>query len=239
MSNVQLFHGNSISILQTLPDASIDALITDPPYSSGGLFTMTRQQATNKKYVDEKAAFGSDNLNFEGDNRDQRSWTMWCTLWLSESYRLLKPGAPACVFTDWRQLPALSDAFQAAGFIWRGVYVWDKKNSRPNAGKFRQTAEFILWGSKGDMIIDKIQPRYLPGMTSAAIVPKTQRHHQTQKPVQLMQDLLGIVSPGSVVLDPFMGSGSTGAAAVEAGHAFIGCEMTEYYFNIAKKRLGN
>lgn len=239
MSKIELHHGESLAILRSLPDHSIDALITDPPYSSGGLFTMTRQQATNKKYVDEKAGFGASHLNFEGDNRDQRSWTLWCTLWLSECYRLLKPGSPACVFTDWRQLPALSDAFQAAGFIWRGVYVWDKKNSRPNAGKFRQTAEFVVWGSKGDMSIDKVNPRYLPGMTSAAIVSKNLRHHQTQKPETLMQDLLGIVNPNSVVLDPFMGSGSTGAAALSAGHGFIGIEMNEHYFQVAQRRLNN
>ncbi len=235
-SKVKLYQGECLSILRGLDSESIGALITDPPYSSGGLHTMTRQQSTRSKYVNE-GEFNQDKYNFEGDNRDQRSWEMWCTLWLSECYRLLKPGSPACVFIDWRQLPTLSDAFQAAGFIWRGVYVWDKKNARPNAGKFRQTAEFVIWGSKGDMIIDKVQPVYLPGMSSVGIVQKNKRHHQTQKPEELMRDLMRVVRPDSVVLDPFMGSGSTGAVALELGHSFIGCEMNPYYFEVASERL--
>ena len=234
----QLHQGNNLNILMSMPDESIDALITDPPYSSGGLHTMTRQQSTAKKYLNNKYdSFGAAHLNFEGDNRDQRSWTAWCTLWLTECYRLLKPGSPVCVFTDWRQLPALSDAFQGAGFIWRGVYVWDKKNARPNAGKFRQTAEFVVWGSKGEMQIDKVKPVYLGGMTSTAIVQSNNRKHQTEKPESLMGDLIKIVRPNSIILDPFMGSGSTGAAAIAAGHNFIGIEMNPHYYSVAKKRL--
>lgn len=234
---LQLHQGEAIATLRTLTPNSIDALITDPPYSSGGLFASTRQQATNKKYVDEKAGFGSNHLNFEGDNRDQRSWTYWTTLWLTECYRLLKTGSPACVFTDWRQLPALSDAFQAAGFIWRGVYVWDKKNARPNNGRFRQTAEFVVWGSKGELPADKLNPKYLSGMTSQSIVMKNKRHHQTQKPTELMQDLIAIAKPDAIVLDPFMGSGSTGEATLKSGRQFIGIEMNELYFKIAQERL--
>ena len=56
---------------------------------------------------------------------------MWATLWLSECWRLAKPGAPALVFSDWRQLPAMTDAVQAAGFEWRGIVVWHKPNARP------------------------------------------------------------------------------------------------------------
>jgi site-specific DNA-methyltransferase (adenine-specific) len=238
MSNVTLYNGNNLSILMTIPNESIDVLITDPPYSSGGLHTTTRQQSTAKKYLSQKhTGFGAPELNFEGDNRDQRSWTTWCTLWLTECYRTLKTGSPAAIFTDWRQLPSLTDAFQAAGFIWRGVYVWDKKNARPNAGKFRQTAEFVVWGSKGEMQIDKATPIYLGGMTSAAIVQTNRRKHQTEKPEILMRDLVKIAKPDSIILDPFMGSGSTGVAALAQGHKFIGIEINKHYYNVAKQRL--
>lgn len=71
--------------------------------------------------------------------------------------------APVCMFIDWRQLPAATDALQWAGWIWRGTAVWDKGNSRPQKGRFRQQAEYIVWGSNGDMPISRPVP-CLPGV---------------------------------------------------------------------------
>ena len=59
------------------------------------------------------------------------------------------------MFIDWRQLPAATDALQWAGWIWQGTAVWDKGNSRPQKGRFRQQAEYIVWGSNGDMPISR------------------------------------------------------------------------------------
>lgn len=67
------------------------------------------------------------------------------------------------MFIDWRQLPAATDALQWAGWIWRGTAVWDKGNSRPQKGRFRQQAEYIVWGSNGDMPISRPVP-CLPGV---------------------------------------------------------------------------
>ena len=63
---------------------------------------------------------------FDGDAKDQRSWTRWAAEWLYEARKASKPGAPVCMFIDWRQLPAATDALQWAGWIWRGTAVWDK-----------------------------------------------------------------------------------------------------------------
>ena len=72
------------------------------------------------------------------------------SLWLTQAYRVLQPGAPACVFTDWRQLPTATDAFQSAGFVWRGVVVWNKTGAaRPVLGRFSNQAEYLVWGSGG------------------------------------------------------------------------------------------
>lgn len=68
-----------------------------------------------------------------------------------------------CVFIDWRQLPSLTDALQWAGWIWRGVAVWDKQNCRPQKGRFKQQSEYIVWGSNGDMPINRPVP-CLPGV---------------------------------------------------------------------------
>ena len=99
----ELRRGDALAVLRTLPDELVDAVITDPPYSSGGLHRAARMAKTSKKYVDSRTATARP--EFLGDNRDQRSFLAWCTLWLAECWRVSKVGAPICVFTDWRQLP--------------------------------------------------------------------------------------------------------------------------------------
>ena len=81
---------------------------------------------------------------FDGGSKDQRSWTRWAAEWLADARKLCRPGAPVCMFIDWRQLPTASDALQWADWIWRGTAVWDKGNSRPQKGRFRQQAEYIV-----------------------------------------------------------------------------------------------
>ena len=133
-----------------LASDSADALIVDPPYAAAGSRALLARQRTASKYL---RASGGLYPDFEGDNRDQRSWTLWMTLWLSQCYRVLRKHSPACVFTDWRQLPATTDAFQAAGFVWRGVVAWNKTAAaRPMYGRFTNQCEYIVWGSKGTML---------------------------------------------------------------------------------------
>ena len=138
--------------MQKISSESIDAVITDPPYSSGSISTVSKQKSTGKKYTNTKNSSASEKkgmLDFYGDNKDQRSYAYWMHLVLTECFRVTKTGGAICLFTDWRQYPVVSDSLQAAGFTWCGAYVWDKKNARPVIGGFRQSAEFVLWGRKG------------------------------------------------------------------------------------------
>ncbi|HFO4199839.1 TPA: site-specific DNA-methyltransferase, partial [Escherichia coli] len=97
-----------------------DALITDPPYSSGATHKAGRTcQGSHAKYINDEDLHRFE--GFEGENMDARSWEYWTHLWMTQAWRTVRPGGYALVFTDWRQLPALTDAFQAAGFTWRGI----------------------------------------------------------------------------------------------------------------------
>lgn len=224
--------GDALDFLPTLTPGTVDAVITDPPYSSGGFTRGDRMQDSRTKYVSTGAAHMLK--AFGGDSRDQRGYLAWCTLWLAACYRACKPGALACVFTDWRQLPTTSDAFQAAGFVWRGAGVWDKKNGRPVLGRFQQRAEFVVWGTKGP------RPTAGPcghGVYAEATPPTSKRLHITEKPVGVMEWLLTPVVPGGLILDPFAGSGSTGVAALRTGREFLGCEMDPDIHAAAAKRL--
>src|SRR5204862_6462782 len=105
--------------LQPLPDGCVDALIKNPPYSSGGMYRSDRRKEPSEKYV--KNGTQVVRPEFAGDNRDQRSFGYWCSLWLGECQRIAKPGAPICVFADWRQLSVVTDVIQAGGWVLRGV----------------------------------------------------------------------------------------------------------------------
>ncbi|MFB7711601.1 DNA-methyltransferase [Streptomyces sp. NPDC056105] len=232
-----LHTGDALTLLPTLT-APVDATICDPPYNSGGR-TMTERtsRTAREKYLTEAGRnHGYDLGDFTGENRDQRSYLAWLSLILAECHRLTRPGGAALVFTDWRQLPITTDALQAAGYTWRGIAAWHKPVARPQPGRLRQECEFIVWGSKGAMIPGN-DPVYLPGHFTGSQPRGAQRQHITQKPIEVMQQLVRIVPAGGTVLDPFTGSGTTGAAALLEGRGFIGIEQSESYAGTARRRL--
>lgn len=228
VGRANLFRGDALDILSSMSRASFGALLTDPPYCSGGN-VRDRSAAPSTKYL----SSGQRELypEFSGDARDQRSFLAWSTLWLSRARDLLMPGALAVVFTDWRQLPVTTDALQCAGFVWRGVITWDKtESSRPQLGRYRNQAEFAVWGTNGSRRVE------------GAVAPGVFRHpvartklHIAGKPVPLMSNLLSIMD--GPILDPFMGSGTIGMACRERSLDYTGIEIEPAYFEIACGRL--
>lgn len=167
---------------------------------------------------------------------DQRTWTLFMTDILREAKRLCKIGSVCALFIDWRQLPSLSDALQRAGWIWRGVAVWDKVNARPQRGRFTQQAEFIVWGSNGRLPIERHVPT-LPGVYSVFGGNIPDRIHQTQKPLELMCKLIRICVAGGTILDPFAGSGTTLIAAHNEGYSAVGIESNAAIAAAAARRI--
>ncbi|MGW4271444.1 DNA-methyltransferase [Streptomyces seoulensis] len=228
-----LHRGDALTVLKSLPDESVQTVITDPPYNSGGCTSSDRTGRTARgKYVTSNSAH--DLANFPGENRDQRSYRSWLTELLTEAYRASTEHAVAMVFTDWRQEPTTSDALQMAGWTWSGTIPWIKPSSRPCKGGPKQDSEFIIWGVKGSL--DNTRDLYLPGYYIASQLRKG-RVHITQKPVEVMQQLVQVCPEGGTVLDPFTGSGSTGVAALREGRRFMGVELSAHYADVAEERL--
>lgn len=227
-----LYRGDALAILRELPDASVDAVLTDPPYSSGGLHAGARRKEPAAKY--QSTGTKKVYLPMLGDLKDQRSFVMWATLWLSECWRLAKPGSPVMVFSDWRQLPAMTDAVQAAGFEWRGIVVWHKPSARPMLGSFKRDTEFVVHAVKAPA--KPFTRRCFPGVFAHRVNPAA-KVHLTSKPVALLVDLLAIAPEGGVVLDPFMGGGTTALACLETGRRFVGVELSREYHELAGHRI--
>lgn len=238
---IKLLKGNCLDLLRQLEPGCADLVLIDPPYSSGGLFAGDRKQDTRVKYTDADFNGAARFPSFSGDNMDQHSFIQFMTHVSMELRELTKEGGTIAAFIDWRNLPAVTDAIQMAGWVWRGVIVWDKGISRNIPGRFRNDCEYIVWGTNGRKEVDwkaAKGAKAMPGIYHINGVNTKQKHHQTEKPVELLKALIQICPRGGgTVVDCFMGSGSTGVACVQEGRGFIGIELGDQYFDTATKRI--
>jgi site-specific DNA-methyltransferase (adenine-specific) len=215
-----------------MESGAVDYFLTDPPYSSGGLHRSDRVQPTTRKYV--MTGTQTQRPAFAGDNRDQRSFALWCSLWLSQCFRIGGEGATLAAFADWRQVPTFSDSLQCGGWTWRGMAAWDKTEAaRPQKGWIRAQAEYVLFGHIGPFHSTESEKCH-PGVFRYPVKAR-EKFHITGKPLALMRDLVN-VRPG-VICDPFAGSGSTLIAAAELGRQAIGVELLEGNCEIIAERL--
>lgn len=229
-AGITIYHGDCREILDDLGPIGATALVTDPPYSSGGMFRSDRAKSTVAKYV--TAEFTKRN-EFSGDNLDQRVFMVWSSWWLSAARMSCADGAVLCMFTDWRQIPALSDALQCGGWVWRNMATWWKPGCRMIHGQFSSSAEYVLYatnGPRGSWKTETVQ-----NVFSCATLLGEEKEHIAEKPEPVMNWILSATH--GTVLDPFSGSGTTLVTAKKLGRRAIGIEIEERYCEIAAKRL--
>lgn len=228
-NGVTIYHGDCLEVMRGLPAGSVDAIVTDPPYCSGGF---TESQRSKAKGQGLRSETFQDVDWFIGDNMGT-SGLVWLLRGIAyEACRLLKKGGTLSVFTDWRMVSNLQPAIEAAGLRFQSLVVWDKEHAGLGHG-FRAQHELILHFSVNT-------PQYHDMSTGNVIRVKRERweYHPTQKPVEIMRRIARVVCPrGGVILDPFMGSGTTGLAAGAEGMQFIGIERDEQYTRTALERI--
>ena len=229
---ITIYHGDCLDVLSKIPSASVDAVVTDPPYCSGGSLEAqknTPAQGLRSKTVQDEAFewFSADNMSTAGLVALLRS-VLVC------SRRFLKANRSAFIFCDWRMVPNISPALESSGLRFRNMLVWDKGNAGLGCG-FRPAHELVLEYANG-------ATEYFSTTGSNVLrfarVSSLTKEHGAQKPVPLIAQILSVASPpGGVVLDPFVGSGTTLVAAQQTGRRAIGIEVEERYCEIAAKRL--
>ncbi len=213
--NITLMLGDCLERMKEIPDGSVDMILTDPPY---GMDFQSNHRKT--KYAKIK---GDSNLDWLGD---------WC----SELYRVAADNTAHYIFCSFHHVDKFKQALEKQ-FKIKNVLIWEKNNTSMGdlKGDFAPKYEMIIFVHKGR--------RFINGKRDANILKfsKTKNElHPTQKPVDLLQYLTEKFSDeGQTILDPFMGSGSTGIAAKNLNRKFMGIEMDEGYFEIAKKRINN
>ena len=228
-NDYQLHLADSYQHIKAIPSGSVDLLLTDPPYnlspySTGNMKLSWRKEINNDLAVwDQKTFIPSD--------------------WVDEFKRVLSPTGNIFVFTSYNMLGKWHEAFDPE-FDTFQFMVWHKRNPVPKIRRagFLNSCELIvcMW-DKGHTWNFSNQ-RDMHNFIETPICMGSERikkpHHPTQKPVKVLAHIIQLASQeGDVVLDPFMGVGSTGAAALKLNRKFIGMEVEASYFKAAEKRL--
>lgn len=224
---IAIYHGDTLTVLSDLGLKDVSAIVTDPPYSSGNLPESMKQKAGPRL-----RGWTWDDKVMETDQLSTLGFIYMIRALCVEARLSLCDGGSLLVFIDWRNWGNLVGAVESAGFRVNNMVVWDKKTIGMGNG-FRNQHELVLYASLGT-------PRVVArDVANVLAVPREPNDlHQSPKPIALMEPMLRVVSePGDLILDPFVGSGSTLVAAKNIGRRAIGVEIEERYCEVAAQRL--
>lgn len=216
-----ILQGDCLELMKDIPDGSIDLVVTDPPYkttsrgSSGGTGGILKEEINKRGKV-----FKHNDIEFNE--------------WLPELYRVLKDTGHAYIMSNNKNLKNMLMEIENVGFNIYKTLIWAKNSPITNM-YYMDSHEYIIFCRKG-----KAKRINNCGTKSVLNVDNPRNKvHPTEKPVELMEVLVKNSSQeGELVFDPFMGSGTTGVACLNTNRKFVGVELDEHYFNLAKERLG-
>ena len=235
-----------IEAMRSLPDACVDMIFADPPYNLQLGGDLHRPDGSQVDAVDDEWDKFSDFATYDAFTK----------AWLAEAHRILKPHGALWVSGSYHNIFRVGTAVQDGGFWILNDIVWRKSNPMPNfkGTRFTNAHETLIWASKGEKakytfnyramktLNDELQMRSDWTFPICGGQERIKRNgtkaHPTQKPEALLyRILLACTNPGDVVLDPFFGTGTTGAVAKRLGRNWIGCEREDIYCDVAEERI--
>lgn len=234
----ECLNDDCLSAMASIESESVDLILTDPPYNLG-LFMDDRGTNLKKMRDNFFGAAGWDKLSYSDWQRSMEGF-------FTEASRVMKKGGAVVIFMSIIKVEGLISIAQRHGFYYKTTGIWHKLNPMPrnmNLHFVNSTEAWVYFVYKcktgtfnngGCVVHDFIETSVTP------ISEKKNGKHPTQKPVALLKHFVGLLSnPGDIILDPFMGSGSTGVAVVEIGceRSFIGIELNAEYCGLARKRI--
>jgi len=244
----QILEQDCVEAMRGLPDASIDMIFADPPYNlqlGGDLF---RPEGGRVDAVDD-----------DWDKFDTfATYDAFTRAWLVEARRILKPNGTLWVIGSYHNIFRVGAVLQDAGYWILNDIIWRKANPMPNfrGTRFTNAHETLIWASHSEnsrytfnyramkALNDELQMRsdWVLPICSGGEREKVDgvKAHPTQKPESLLyRVLLACTNPGDVVLDPFFGTGTTGAVARRLGRQWIGIEREKRYVRVAQQRINS
>lgn len=242
-----ILQGNCIEVLATLPEKSVDLIFADPPYNLQLQNDLLRPNQTRVDAVDDAWDKFSTLQDYDNFTRD----------WLAACRRVLKEDGTLWVIGSYHNIYRVGSILMDLGFWILNDVLWYKSNPMPNfrGTRFTNATETLIWAQKSQQ-----QKRYtfnyhamkhlndekqmtnvwqIPLCTGAErIKVNGKKAHSTQKPEALLyRVILASSNPGDLILDPFFGSGTTGAVAKKLKRHFIGIEREEAYVRVARERI--
>lgn len=217
-----LWNGNAVEILKTIQSETIDLIVTDPPYK-----IITGGDSNGKNSIRPKGILSG--------NRELMKFIPKFSEWLPECYRVLKNGTHAYFMINSTNLTEMLVEVEKVGFKVHNILIWKKNNCTPSQF-YMKNCEYIIFCRKG-------KAKYINNMGGSKTVHDFNniignKAHPTEKPVELMSVYIENSSnENDLVLDPFMGAGSTGVACLKLNRKFLGIEIDTNYFDIAQNRL--
>jgi modification methylase len=243
----EIIRGDCVAAMSRLPDGCVDMIFADPPYNlqlGGDLF---RPEGGRVDAVD-------DDWDKFATFADYDAFTR---AWLGEARRILKPDGTLWVIGSYHNIYRVGAALQDAGYWILNDIIWRKTNPMPNfrGTRFTNAHETLIWASRGEdsrytfnyramkALNDELQMRSdwtIPICAGGERLKGVEgsKAHPTQKPEALLyRVLLACTNAGDVVLDPFFGTGTTGAVARRLGRQWIGIERETRYIDVARQRI--
>lgn len=221
IGNATLYLGDAMNVLEwgsAVQSGSADLVIADPPYGIG--YESSRQK-------------GQARAKFRSISNDKSPF-VW---FLYHAARAMKDGGCLLCFSRWDVQDVFIRAVEIAGLTVRSVVVWDKCSHGMGNLKqaFAPSHESIIFATKGSYSFPGKRPK---DVLSVPKVPSCKLAHPNEKPVALMEELIGATCPEhGTVLDPFMGCGPVGVACLNTGRQYVGIEVDEGYYETAKRRI--
>ena len=221
---MQLMLGDCLERMKEIPDGSVDLILTDPPYNiarDNNFHTMGRTG------ID----FGEWDKGFD------------LFSYIKEIPRILNKNGSVVIFNDWKNIGDIARCCESNGLTIKDMLRWEKSNPMPRNRDRRYITDYevAVWctNKNAKWVFNRKDLNYQRPEFRGSLTPSSEKTvHTTQKPEWLMEQLIEIHSNiGQTVCDLFMGSGTTGVACVNTNRNFIGIEMDEGYFNIAKERI--
>ena len=231
-----LINGDCLDVLKKINDKSIHLVLTDPPYNLGQ-FMHNRNTNLKKMRENQFAYAGWDNLPYD-------EWFKDMDMFFSESSRILVKGGSLLVFMSIIKVESIISLAEKNGFYYKTTGIWHKTNPMPrnmNLHFVNSTEAWIYFtkgtntgtfNNEGKLVHDFFET----SLTTQS--EKKQGKHPTQKPIKLIDRLVGLLSnEGEIVVDPFMGSGTTGVSCKKMNRKFIGVDQSAEYVEIARQRI--
>lgn len=227
MKNIELWHGDCVKLMKNIPDKSVDLVLTDPPY-------LVTSHGNGRSGLADRSSKIRDEIDFIANDFDFKNT-------FEEFIRICKiPNF--IIFCSNMQLGRTITYFEDKGFKVE-VLVWSKTNPVPLCnGKYICDLEYIVYVHAKGSFFNNNAPIDFKKKTKrySIITNNMEKYHPAQKPVELIAELLTVHSrENDVVFDPFMGSGTTGIVCKNLKRKFIGVELDDKYFDIAKQRIEN